>query len=141
MTENIAKRVLLVLTMGLLVGLLLIFNILLGYFIIGYGAIYTGIITILFTMYIVLKLHKVYLKNEMTFLNTLILGLPVFAIGTIFSFLLSDYDYKGTYYANGYFFHVMEETGKQFIPITLFFALVFTPTYRFVRRRLIGNPN
>ena len=137
MTENTTQRLLLfILSMGVLVGLLLLLNFSLLY-VIGYGAIYTGIVTILLTMYVLLKLYKVYLKKEMTLLNSFIVGLPVFAIGTIISFLVIDYDFEGTvtysYYAKGYFMHVMEETSMQYIPITLIFALVFTPLYRYIR--------
>lgn len=145
MTENTTQRLLLfILTMGVLFGLLLLLNFSISY-VMGNGAIYTGIVTILLTMYVLLKLFKVYLKEEMTFLNSFIVGLPVFAIGTIISFFVIDYDFEGTvthsYYAKGYFIHMMEETSKAFIPITLIFALFFAPSYRYIKRKRAINPN
>ena len=132
------SRLLFVLVTSLLLGLLQSVNFLL-IFIIGYGAIYTSIITLLVSMYVLIKMYEYYFEVDMNFKNGVLLSIPIFILKSILNFFLVDYDFDGTvtyeYYANGYFSYLVEESAKQFVPSILFFLIVFFPLYRFLKRK------
>lgn len=130
--REISEKIGFILVVGLLLGILSSLNFILIY-VIGYGAIYTGILMLMLTMYLIIKLYEKYFKSEMKLSETLLIGAPILFLLTIVNFLIIDYDFRGTeiysYYRDGYSFYVLEESGKQFIPISLFFIAVFAPIY------------
>ena len=137
--KSINRRTLVfIFTMGISIGLLLILNSFLTY-IFGYAAIYTGLLTILVAMYLIIRFYKLYFDKDLDIVNSIIISLPIFIVATILNYLISNYDYDHSvtyvYYSNGYFLNLLEETSKQFIPLTLFFSLLFIPVYKFVARQ------
>ncbi|GAA3646464.1 hypothetical protein GCM10022397_34260 [Flavivirga jejuensis] len=139
--NNMTKALVFILVMGILLGLFTSLNFLLIY-LIGYEAIYTGILILLLNMYLILKCYDKYFKVNITFKNTLFIGVPILFILTIINFLIIDYDFQGTvtysYYRNGYLFHVIEESSKQFIPVSLIFIIIFAPIYRYLKKKKTG---
>lgn len=139
---RVSKYLGFILVVGLLLGILSSLNFLLIY-VIGYGAIYTGILMLILNMYLIINIYEKYFKSEMKLKENLLVGIPILFLLTIVNFLIIDYDFKGTvtysYYRNGYFFHVLEESGKQFIPISLIFIVVFAPIYRLIIKKKGAN--
>ena len=132
------KATLFIAISGIASGLLLILNYLLIY-VIGYGVVYTGLLTILIIMYFILRLYNSNFDKKLKVRNSIFIGLPIFIIATMVNFVVSNYDYSHSvtyeYYSNGYFLNCIEETGKQFIPLAVFFSFVFIPINNFLKQK------
>lgn len=136
---SLQKNLLFVLVMGIALSLLLIGNFVLNR-LIGYWVIYTGIAVVFFTMFLLIKTYKAYLGKDLRFPFTLLIGFPVFLVGTFLFSLFLEYNSPGTtiysYYRYGIVLNTLEETIKVAFPVTVVFVLVFVPIYRLIMIRL-----
>jgi len=133
------KELYFILFVGLFYGLLIASNF---YLLnkIGYYVMILSAIEVLLTMFFIMRLYKKYFNVELQFLKSILIGLPIFFIGAIMTFIAEDLFSIGevtySYYANGYFLNSLEEILKQTIPISIIFTLVFAPIYRLIKRKI-----
>jgi hypothetical protein len=131
-----------IVAMGIILGLFSGLNII-PIFLIGYGAIYTGIVLQLLNMYLILKMHYKFFKSEMAFVDTLLVGIPIIFILNVISYLIIHFDFAGnlthSYYRYGYLYYLISESSAQYIPSSIIFIAFFAPIYRVIKRKTTAN--
>lgn len=105
---------------------------------IGYWVMITYVLSLTAVLFGISHYYLRIFKSGLRFLNSILIGVPLFLVYSLIAVLLSDIDFQGTrvysHYTHGYAYHLLEEGGKVFIAHLALFVLISNPIYLLFKR-------